>query len=158
MKGSLRERFDAKWMPEPMSGCWLWTGAVSGMRPSFGTTPGTQEMAYRVSWQLHRGNVPAGLYVCHRCDVPMCVNPDHLFLGTQADNLADMANKGRGHGTCKNRSVALYKVKLTADDVRMIRADPRPTRAVGLDYGVTQANISAIRSGKTWRHVPCHSA
>jgi hypothetical protein len=153
MRGSLRDRFNAKWMPEPNSGCWIWLGAMSGLRPSMGTVPGTQELAYRVSWQLHRGEIPCGLYVCHHCDVPLCVNPDHLFLGTQADNLADMSNKGRGRGPCRDRANTHYKTKLTEADVVAIRADPRPTRAVGRDYGVTQANISAVRSGKTWRHV-----
>lgn len=153
MNQTVKERFDAKWIPEPNSGCWLWTGAISGIRPSFGVKSGRTDVAYRVSYKLHCGDIPDGLYVCHKCDVPMCVNPDHLFLGTQSDNLQDMAQKGRGHGPCNNRLLALYSSKLTEADIREIRASTEPSRKIALVYNVTPANIVAIRARKTWRHV-----
>lgn len=153
---SLRERFDAKWIPEPNSGCWLWTGAVSGVRPSIGlgrANEGTA-LAYRVAWELYVGPIPGGMALCHHCDVPLCVNPAHLFLGTQADNLADMAAKGRGHSACTNRAVARYKTKLTETDVRAIRADKRSGRQIAADYGTSQPNVRAIKNRQIWRHIP----
>lgn len=80
--------------PEPNSGCWLWPGdTLKGYgRVSY---IGTRQAAHRVSWLIHRGLIPEGLFVCHKCDVKLCVNPDHLFLGTQVDNMQDWTKKGK---------------------------------------------------------------
>ena len=100
-------RFAGKWRANP-SGCWIWTGA----RNSFGY--GLMELhglgrrnctgAHRVSWMLHRGEIPPGLNVLHRCDVPACVNPEHLWLGTYKDNMQDSIAKGRAN-LCRMRGI-----------------------------------------------------
>ncbi len=97
---TLAERFADKWAPEPNTGCWLWTGATNGRYGQIhaGGRPGTHQRAHRISWELHHGPIPAGMFVLHKCDTPACVNPDHLFLGTQQDNLSDASNKGRMKG------------------------------------------------------------
>lgn len=92
---TLREHFEAKYIPEPMSGCWLWMGGLN--TDGYGTFHFElrKAPAHRASWEIHCGSVPEGLYVLHKCDVPCCVNPDHLFLGTQKDNIQDCIKKGR---------------------------------------------------------------
>lgn len=94
------EGFMDRVMPEPNSGCWLWMGNLADKR-GYGLVSvrsGDKYIrigAHRFSWQLHKGPIPKGILVCHHCDVPSCVNPDHLFLGTHSDNTKDAHSKGR---------------------------------------------------------------
>ena len=99
------ERFEAKYVPEPNTGCWLWIGA-SDDRPGKGygfiRFRGRKNWsAHRVSYTLFRGEIPEGMHVCHSCDTPACVNPDHLWLGTNQDNQLDKSIKGRAAGQNK---------------------------------------------------------
>lgn len=94
-------RFMEQVSPEPNSGCWLWTGPVqvSGHAQfCTGGHQGKKVMAYRFSYERFVAPIPDGLFVCHRCDVPQCVNPDHMFLGSQKDNMRDAKLKGRAKG------------------------------------------------------------
>jgi len=107
MRASLRERFESKFTPEPNTGCWLWAASVfKGGYGRLRTSEHEIAYAHRVSWALHHGPVPAGSHVLHRCDNPPCVNPDHLFLGTHEDNMADMAAKGRHFSKARPERVA----------------------------------------------------
>ena len=107
-------RFHDSYIPEPNSGCWLWEGSCNKNGDGygycyFGTDVGVKA-AHRFSWEVHNGAIPDGLHVCHHCDTPSCVNPNHLFLGTAKDNHQDRKRK---------RLLRLYKageIPITALD------------------------------------------
>jgi len=103
-------------------------------------------LAHRASYQSYIGEIPEGLNVLHRCDVPSCINPDHLFLGTTQDNVDDKVNKNRqskgsGHG----------RSKLTNDQVLAIRTDIRPHKDIAKDYGLSRKYVNDIKSRRYWK-------
>lgn len=133
-------------------GCLLWRGSVGkGGHGRFRSSNGKLVGAHRVAWELTKGPIPPGLCVLHKCDVPACCNPEHLFLGTIADNNADRDAKGRQRAP---RGAAHGRSKLRAAEVAAIRrALSRGRRQVDIAqaFGITQANVSAIKLSKTWR-------
>jgi hypothetical protein len=151
----------------PLGGCWIWNSyrkapptAVNG----YGNlkVQGTWWLAHRFSWTVANGPIPDGMMVLHKCDVPGCVNPAHLFLGTHADNMADKARKGRvrtGPAIQPMRYVreraAHFNAKLSVTDVerimslRGVRSQPELAR----EYGVAPSTICRIMSGRRWNHI-----
>ncbi len=93
--GDSLDRFEAKFYVTP--GCWVWTAATVGRAGHGSFRNGRHVLAHRYAYQAYVGSIPRGQVVRHKCDNPKCVNPDHLELGTQADNMRDMAERGRGH-------------------------------------------------------------
>lgn len=89
------DRFSQGYMPEPNTGCWLWAKACKDNGYGMTYLNRSAITAHRCSWILNRGPIPIGMCVCHKCDTPACVNPDHLFLGTNRDNINDCQRKGR---------------------------------------------------------------
>lgn len=101
-RSDARVRFEERHVTVPEAGCWIWIGRCKASGYGrIGIGRNRQFMAHRVSWELHRGPIPAGKYVCHKCDTPACVNPDHLFLGSAEDNAKDRESKARA---AKNRN------------------------------------------------------
>lgn len=140
-------------------GCWEWSGDRHPAGYGYITRKGNgirrRTVAHRVSWEMFVGPIPAGLLVCHHCDNPPCVNPEHLFIGTNADNRRDSVNKGRhGHGAC--RGDAHPFAKLDENKVREIRA----LRAAGVvgsrlaeRFGVSVGLIHNITARRVWKHI-----
>lgn len=147
----LKERFNAKWKEAP-NGCWEWTASVAGKGYGQFRIPGTRRNAYahRLSYELNIGPIPDGMMVCHRCDNPKCVNPEHLFLGDATVNLTDMAEKGRHLYGERNT-----EVKLTEQQVHAIHeiGSSMIQRDVAKMFGVGQMTISRILRGERWKHV-----
>lgn len=148
--------------------CWLWTGYLSHGygEISRGGREGANAKAHRVAWELFRGEIPAGLMVCHHCDVPACVNPDHLFLGTALDNKRDEIAKGRQAPpeVKRHQGVKNGRARLSEDDVRAIRAEyaslPRKTyikrgalAAIARRFGVVPDAVREIALGRSWSHL-----
>jgi hypothetical protein len=154
--GSLEERFWRKVNKRGHDECWEWIGnkAPNGYgRIQEGGKGSSHLGAHRVSYKLHFGIIPDGLFVMHSCDNPGCVNPSHLSLGTPKENTADMIAKGR------KRVVAPAgerhaKAKLTVADVRFIRSNPHFSHAaLARHFGVGTTTVRNVRSGKNWQNV-----
>lgn len=150
----MSERF---WERVAKSGsCWLWTGCTApngyGVINESGKK-GRRWYAHRYSYTLHRGPIPDGSIVCHKCDVRSCVNPDHLFLGTCKVNMQDAASKNRMvHGE------DCHSAHLTEEIVKEIRArfagGGCTYRGLAREYGVYDGTIKDAVTGHTWARVP----
>lgn len=109
--------------------------------------------AHRYMYRLVFGEVPNDKVVCHKCDNPPCCNPNHLWLGSNAENVQDMWRKGRGKQAVPPKGEAHMSAKLTEADVRFIRTSKEPRPALAKRYGVDWSSIDKIQKGKTWKHV-----
>lgn len=179
---SLVERF---WSKVDRSGgpddCWLWmAGKFHGGYGAFGTSRSRNTRAHRFSWALTHGPIPDGLLVLHKCDTPACVNPTHLFLGTDSDNMADRDGKGRQsrgvtHGAVMLRVAARGErnasrryperrprgsghatAKLNEELVSQVKGLLRAGVSgveIAARLGINASTVSSIKRGRTWKHV-----
>lgn len=145
------KRIERGSIPEPNSGCWLSLDKPHGGM-GYGRIMFHQQkiLAHRLSWIAYHGEIPEGLNVLHQCDTPACVNPDHLFLGTNADNNRDRDNKGR---QVTLRGEKNGNSKLKPHQVLEIRQSSLSQRKLAEQYGVDQALIYNIRKRLTWTHI-----
>lgn len=150
------QRFEEKIQPITESGCWIWTGALVDDRNRYGSFyfgNGERERAHRASWRFYRGEIPDDLCVLHKCDVMECVNPNHLFLGTNKDNVDDKMKKGR-HQPLLGESHG--NSKLNDDKVLMMRgmyADGKTSYEIAKIFGVGKSMAHLVCSHQNWKHV-----
>lgn len=146
------ERIAARSEPAP-NGCRLWKRATDSQGYGRLWVAGVQRRAHRVAFELAHGKIARGLLLRHTCDTPSCVNPDHLVVGSHADNMRDMVERGRSQ-----RGEGHYAAKLAEADVRQIRARYAAggvlQRQLAAEYGVSSAQVSSIITRRTWRHLP----
>jgi HNH endonuclease len=150
------DRFLAKAAPIPIAGCWIWIGCSHPTGYGrFSLSRQNVEFAHRAAWILFVGPIPAGMDVCHHCDVRMCVNPYHLFTGTRGDNMRDASRKGRiaiperNYHSSETHQVA----KLSNDQVRHIRESKLGSSELGRLIGVSRQTIYRARRGLSFRDV-----
>jgi len=145
---ALRERLLAKVVSNQQTECWECAAAPDG---EYGRIRSNckQYLAHRISWELHHGAIPNGMLVCHSCDNPRCINPEHLFLGTHSANMADMSRKGRRRGITAVFGEQHGRAKITDADVVAIRSSGASAKDLALEYGVSDRQIRHIRAGKS---------
>jgi predicted XRE-type DNA-binding protein len=151
-EGDAIERFHKKYEINK-SGCWLWTGGTRPnskgvLYPRHWTNESKSIGAHRFSFELVHGAIPQGMYVCHKCDTPLCVNPDHLFLGSHQDNMRDMVVKKRsfvGRGEDKKG-----RAKLTNQQADQIRKMEISQSKIAALFGVSQTTIGRIKRGESY--------
>lgn len=169
MKKSVIERILEKTEIITESGCWIFTGATTsfgyGLIGLGGRSDGTDRV-HRVIYKKMIGEIPKGFFVCHKCDIPSCCNPSHLFIGTARDNHADMTIKKRGTRPPVNKhdiGSYRYNAKLTEDVVVVARMEKslgekssyKIWKELESKYGVSWGVVQRMLNGKSWKHVKC---
>jgi len=167
----LKRRFVSKLKINSTNSCWEWLG--SRLQRGYGRIGlnGKMITAHRASWLIYRGEIPRGKFVCHKCDNPPCVNPDHLFITTHKENMMDMVSKQRWSKKPKTakqiESARKLMMKLSQSQrgkkkawsklnkfqVLKIRASNEVQKKIAQRYGVAQTLISQIKSGKIWKEI-----
>jgi hypothetical protein len=145
---SADERFHWSYICDIETGCWIWIRCTTEGGYGRFNVDGRRTAAHRFSWRRYRGELPPAMCILHRCDNPACVNPEHLRMGTQEENLIDMVQKER-HA----RGERHWRALLTGDQARLIKAAGGTLREVARQYGVSRSAIMDIRRGATWRHL-----
>jgi hypothetical protein len=151
-EGNAEERFYKKYSIR-QNGCWIWTAGTrlnskKVAYPRHWTDDKKSIGAHRFSFELFKGKIPIGMYVCHKCDTPLCVNPDHLFIGTHNDNMSDMVRKKRsftGRGERKKG-----RAKLNNQQANKIREMNLPQSKIAELFKVSQSTIGRIKRGESY--------
>ena len=154
---NLLDKFDSKWMPVTDCGCHLWTASVNKAGyGKFSRQDGTARwmLAHRYAYERVNGKISDGLLVCHKCDTPSCVNPEHLFIGTYNDNNHDREIKNRGrqpsgvkHGRSKLNETQVIQLR------ELVQSGAMTAYSASKKFGINSKTAYDIASGKLWKHV-----
>jgi predicted DNA-binding protein (UPF0251 family) len=149
-------------------GCWEWQGGKGGTGYGTVKVEGRMVLAHRIAFELVNGPIPPGKNVCHHCDNPPCVRPDHLFTGSQSDNIKDAVRKGRVIRPPQDTITSNHppetvargerhgKSKLTAEKVRemrLLRAEGWTHRQLAVHFGISRGTVGFVLNGTTWQHI-----
>jgi len=151
---TIAERIEYYSIPVPFAGCHIWTGGTNkrgyGVISLGGQLAG---MAHRAAWEVRNGAIPDGMHVLHRCDTPSCVNPDHLFLGTNRDNINDKVAKGRAKlgNKVDRRGIKNPACILSEDLVREIRRSTGTYKAISARLSISFGTVASIKTGRSWK-------
>ena len=150
------ERFDNLYIPEPNSGCWIWIGNLNNKgygKFQLGRTGYSMVYAHRFSYETHHcKEIPKHMDLCHTCDITLCVNPDHLWIGTRQQNMADCLKKGR-FGSYPMPGALNPKATITEEQATEILNSNEPAKVFKKRYNCSKHLVSKIRTGKTWKHL-----
>jgi hypothetical protein len=149
---TIQERFESQFIPEPNSGCWLWTEKLD--RDGYGRFccgDGKTVSAHRFSWQSNFGDLNPDMNVCHTCDVPCCVNPEHLFLGSHIENQADKFRKGRA---ARGEKIGISKfVGSQIIEMRELRKSGLTFNDLGIKFDCAPSTAHRICTNQGWKHI-----
>jgi hypothetical protein len=156
-KISIEERFWGKVNKQENDECWEWLSRITtDGYGAFALNGKAKQRAHRVAYELTYGPIPTGLFVCHKCDNRLCVNPNHLFLGTNTDNRRDAARKGRGFVPPPRVGELNANAKLTnrqAWEIKKMLADGVKTRIIADKYSIAMRTVVNIKNGILWSHI-----
>lgn len=155
MKMPIDIRFDDKWQPVTDCGCYLWSAATNAKGyGKFSIGPQKWVLAHRYAYERAKGSLPPGVIVCHKCDNPSCVNPDHLFSGTHKDNAKDrdsknrrVALRGENHGRSKLNEQKVFELRKLAAEKKFSYA------SLGKLFGINRKTASDIVNRNIWSHI-----
>ena len=141
--------------PVPESGCRLWDLSVDKTGYGKIKMKGKHLQAHRVAWEAYRGPIPEGKLICHKCDVPSCINPNHLYVGTFTDNNRDTIARGKGyqvrgtdHGQCKLTEEQVYEIRDLSE------AGVLSQREIGTIYNISRRHIYNLKNRNRWQWLP----
>lgn len=156
----LKKRFHAKYIKGDPNDCWEWMAGKSPCGYGRMSVNGKNTGAHRVAYMLHTSKkIPIGLFVCHKCDNPPCVNPEHLFLGTRSDNMKDCTTKKRSAlqqrpwlTQGEKHPLAKLTVRICKEIIKKRILQKKTLTTIGNDYGISASHVSQIVKGYLWRH------
>lgn len=155
-KRPVKDRFYSKIRKGDVTGCWNWTASKRKARGGFVygqfSLNGYPEWSHRASWIIHNNEIPNGMLVCHKCDNTLCVNPDHLFLGTQTDNIRDMISKGRDALIGENNPHSIVNEKIVLEIRRYYKEGHKVSRIMK-KFNLKRGCVEPIIKRNTWKHI-----